>query len=105
MLMEMQSIDEFIESILEDKGITDVEPDVRAKLKKEMTQRLTNQINKAAIMQLSEDKAAELATLVEDPDFTDEQMTEFMQKSGVNLPEVALNTMLQFRSFYLGAGA
>lgn len=103
--MEMQSIDEFIESILNDKGITDVEPEVRAELKQEMTQRLTDQINKAAIMQLSEDKAAELATLVENPNFSDEQMTEFMKNSGVNLPEVALDTMLKFRGFYLGAEA
>lgn len=103
--MEMQSIDEFIESILNDKGITDVEPDVRNELKTEMQQRLTDQINKAAIMQLSEEKAAELAEKVDDPNFTNEQMTEFMQNSGVNLAEVALDTMLKFRSFYLGTGA
>ena len=103
--MEMQSIDEFIESILNDKGITDVEPDVRNELKAEMQQRLTDQINKAAIMQLSEEKAAELAEKVNDPNFTDEQMTEFMQNSGINLAEVALDTMLKFRSFYLGTGA
>ena len=103
--MEMQSGDEFIESILNDKGITDVEPDVRNELKADMKQRLVDQINKAAIMQLSEEKAAELASLVDDPNFSDEQMTEFMQKSGVNLTEVALDTMLKFRSFYLGTGA
>ena len=103
--MEMQSVDEFIESILNDKGITNIEPDVRNDLKEDMKQRLLDQINKAAIMQLSEEKAAELATLVEDPDFTNEKMTEFMQNSGVNLPEVTLDTMLKFRSFYLGAEA
>lgn len=101
--MEMQSVDEFIESLLVDKGITDVEPEVKAELKKEMTTRLLDQINKAAIMQLSEEKAAELATMVDDPNFTNEKMTEFMQNSGVNLAEVALETMLQFRNFYLSS--
>lgn len=100
--MEIQNIDDFIESILKDKGITEVEPDVRAELKEDMKKRLLDQINKAAVMQLSEEKAAELADLVDSPDFTDEKMTEFMQNSGVNLEEVALETMLQFRSFYLG---
>ena len=103
--MEMQSVDEFIESILNDKGITDVEPEIRNELKEDMKQRLLNQINKAAIMQLSEEKAAELSALVDDPDFTSEKLTEFMQNSGVNLPEVALDTMLKFRGFYLGTGA
>lgn len=100
----MQNIDEFIEQLLIDKGITDVEPEIREELISEMKERLMDQINKAAIMQLSEEKATELAEKVNDPDFTNEQMTEFMQNSGVNLTEVALDTMLQFRNFYLESG-
>lgn len=100
----MQSIDDFIESLLNDKGITDVDPEIRTELKEDMKKRLMDQINKAAIMKLSEEKATELAELVDDPNFTDEKMTKFMQDSGVNLTEVALDTMLKFRSFYLGSG-
>ena len=102
--MEIQSLDEFIESLLIEKGITDVEPEIREELKEEMKTRLLDQIDKAAVMQLSEEKAAELAAMVDDPDFTNEKMTEFMQNSGVNLTEVALDTMLQFRNFYLNSG-
>lgn len=103
--MEMQSVDEFIDTILNEKGITDVEPDIREDLKKDMKQRLLDQINKAAVMQLSEEKAAELASLIDDPEFTNEKMTEFMKNSGVNLAEVALETMLRFRALYLGTEA
>lgn len=101
--METQSVDEFIESLLVDKGITDIEPEIKAELSQEMKTKLLDQINKAAIMQLSEEKAAELASMIDDPNFTNEKMTEFMQASGVNLAEVALETMLQFRNFYLSA--
>ena len=101
--MEIQSVDEFVESLLADKGITDIEPDIKEELKTEMKTRLLDQINKAAIMQLSEEKATELASMVDDPNFTNEKMTEFMQNSGVNLAEVALETMLQFRNFYLSS--
>ncbi len=97
----MQNIDDFIESLLVDKGITDVDPEVKAELKEDMKNRLLDQINRAAIMQLSEEKAAELAELVDNPEFTNEKMTEFIQNSGVNLTEVALDTMLKFRGFYL----
>lgn len=100
----MQSVDEFVESLLTDKGITDIEPDIKEELKTDMKKRLLDQINRAAVMQLSEEKADELAKLVEDPNFTNEEMTKFMQDSGVNLTEVALDTMLKFRSFYLGTG-
>ena len=102
--MEMQSVDEFISQLLNDKGITDLDPETEADLKNEMKTRLEEQINKAAVMQLSEEKAAELAKMVDEPDFTNEKLTEFMQNSGVNLTQVALDTMLKFRSFYLGQG-
>ena len=102
--MEIQSVDEFITQLLIDKGITDLDPEVEKDVKAEMKTRLEDQINKAAVMQLSEEKAEELAKLVDNPDFNNEKLTEFMQNSGVNLAQVALDTMLQFRSFYLGAG-
>lgn len=101
----MQSVDEFIEGLLIDKGITNIEPEIKEDLVADMKTRLLDQINKAAIMQLSEEKADELAKLVDDPAFTNEKMTEFMTNSGVNLTEVTLDTMLKFRNFYLGTGA
>ena len=100
----MQNIDDFIESLLIEKGVNDIEPDIKAELKEEMKNRLTDQINQAAIMRLSEEKADELAKMVDDPNFSNEQMTEFMQNSGVNLADVVVDTMLQFRNFYLGTG-
>ena len=99
----MQNIDEFIESLLNDKGI-EVEPEIREELKADMKNRLLDQIDRAAIQALPEDKAKELAKKVDDPNFTNEDMTKFMQESGVNLTEVALDTMLKFRGFYLGTG-
>ena len=98
----MQNIDEFIEQLLKDKDVTDLAPETKAELISDMKTRLLDQVNRAAIMELPDDKAEELAHLVEDPNFTDEQMAEFVQNAGVNLTEVALETMLKFRSFYLG---
>lgn len=103
--MQMQSVDEFVESILDDKGITNVEPDIRQELKEDMKKRLMDQINRAAVMKLSEEKVAELNKLMDEPDFTNEKMTEFMKNSGINLSEVALDTMIKFRGFYMGAEA
>ena len=100
----MENVDAFIEDLLVEKGITDLEDDTKKELITEMRTRLLEQINREAVMKLSEEKAAELAKKVEDPNFTDEQMTDFMQNSGVNLNEVALDTMLKFRAFYLGQG-
>ena len=98
----MQSVDDFIESLLNEKGITDVSPEVKDRIKEEMKTELLRQIDRAAIMRLDEEKAAELANLVDDPNFTKEQMSDFVQNAGVNLTEVTADTMLKFRSLYLG---
>ena len=100
----MQSVDDFINTLLDEKGISDVEPEIREELKEDMKARLMEQINRAAIMQLPEDKATELAEKVDDPEFNDEKMAEFMKESGVDLAGVTLDTMLQFRNFYLDQG-
>ena len=97
----MQSIDEFIEQLLIDKGITNQDPEVKKELVEELKTRLLDQIDRAAIMQLSEEKADELTKKLDDPEFTNEKMTEFMKESGVDLTQVTIDTMLRFREYYL----
>ena len=97
----MESIDQFVEQLIEQKGLKGLDDETRAGVKAELTQRLMEQIDRAAIEALPEEKAVELAKLADDPSFTNEQMMEFVRNSGVDLAQVALNTMVQFRDFYL----
>ena len=97
----MESLDEFIEQLLIDKGITSQDPETKAELIKELRTMLLDQINKAAIMQLSEEQADELTQKLDDPEFTDEKMTEYMEQSGVDLTSVAIETMVRFRQYFL----
>ena len=101
----MQSVDDFIEQLITEKGITGLEPEVMSELKKDMKERLLDQIDHAAIMQLSDEKADELVAKLDDPNFTNDDMADFMEKSGVDLTQVALETMLQFRNLYLNSEA
>lgn len=100
----MEKVDEFIDNLLKEKGITDVEPDILKGVKNDMKEQLLKQIDREAIMRLPEDKANELADKLEDPNFTEQQMAEFIQNSGVNLPDVVVDVMIKFRGFYLGTG-
>ena len=67
-----------------------------------MRKQLEAQLNRAAIQSLSEEKAKELAGLVDKSDFTTEKVTDFMQKSGVDFEKIALETMQKFEKLYLG---
>lgn len=97
----MQGVDDFIEQLLIDKGITDLEPEIRDELKNDLKNRLLDQIDQAAIMALSDEQADQLTAKLDDPNFTSDDMTAFMTEAGVDLTQVALDTMLQFRNYYL----
>lgn len=101
----MQNLDDFVEKILVDKGVTDIEPEIRDELKEDMKKRLLDEINRAAIMQLTEEQASELDQKLAEPDFSNEDMVKFVQDAGVDLTQVAVDTMLRFRGMYLGAEA
>ncbi len=97
----MDNVEEFIDQLIDEKDLN-LEDDVRQELKLDMINRLLDQIDKASINALPEDKAIELADKLDDPDFKDEDISEFMKNSGVDLERVALETMVQFRLLYLG---
>ena len=101
----MQKIDEFIEGLLKEKGISVDDPEIKAELIEEMRTKLMAEINRACIETLDEEKARELAGQIENPDFTTEKMTEFMQNSGVDMEKIATETMQRFRRFYLDGEA
>ena len=97
----MENVEQFIDQLIDEKDLN-LEDDVRQELKADMINRLLDQIDQASINALPEDKAIELADKLDDPDFTDEQVAEFIRNSGVDLERVALETMVQFRLLYLG---
>ena len=97
-----QSIDNFLAQILEDKGYTDLDPEVKQGVVDEMRETLMRQMDKEAILRLSDEKAEELSAKLDDPNFTSDDMAQFLRDNGVNLSEVALETMINFRNFYIG---
>ena len=99
----MQDLDAFMEGLLQASGAAkDMPEDVKKQMKDEMTRTLLNQIDKAAVDQLTEEQAAELSKKVDDPNFTPEMMTKFIEDCGVDYGQITLDTMVQFRRFYLG---
>ena len=102
--MEISNIDDFVEQIMTDKAIS-VEPSTKATIKEDMKRHLIDQINQSAILKMSDEKVAELADLVDDPNFSSRSLTDFIQNSGVDYSAVARDTMARFRNYYLGAEA
>ena len=100
----MQNLDDFMESLLQEKGIK-VEGEIRDQLKQDMTDRLIKQIDRETLNRLNEEQATELNTKLDDPNFGSDQAADFIKNCGIDTQEVALETMILFRAFYLGGGA
>ena len=99
----MENVEAFVDQLIEEKGYSDLGDDVREELRNDMITRLLDQIDMAAINALPEEKAIELADKIDnEADFDDDKVMQFIQDSGVDLQQVALETMLQFRMLYLG---
>ena len=98
----MEKVHDFIGSLLDQKGITDIEPEAREQLISELTELLMQEIDNAAIRALPEEKAIELADGLENGSIKPEDVGTFLIDAGLYVEEISMITMLQFRDFYLG---
>lgn len=98
----MEQVSQFMDSLLEEKGITDLDDETREMLKRDMIDRLMTQIDTAMINALPEDKLNEFNQRINDPDFTNDDATQFFVDAGLDVQKIALQTMIEFRMLYLG---
>jgi hypothetical protein len=98
----MEQVSQFMDSLLEEKGITDLDDETREALKRDMIDRLMAQIDTALINALPEDKLNEFNDRVNDPDFSSDDATQFFVDAGLDVQKIALQTMIEFRMLYIG---
>jgi hypothetical protein len=102
MLEGSKAAAEFIDKIIDTKlAGTEIEPDVRATLHRNLTERLENQIIYAILALLEEHEQLELEHLI-DSHQTD-KVEQYLENHGVNVNQVLAGTMAEFQASYLGA--
>ncbi|HEU4715425.1 MAG TPA: DUF5663 domain-containing protein [Candidatus Saccharimonadales bacterium] len=99
--MAGDELDQFINEMLDAKKLSGVTEDVRAQLVSDLKQRLLDQINKALIDALPDEKMDEFERLLDDESLTDEQVQQFIVNSGVDVKKVTTVTMLRFYDLYV----
>lgn len=97
-------IDQFVGQVLDEKKIPGTnDPEIRQQLINDLKTRLMEQIDRAMLSALSEKQLDELNALLDKPGLQDADIQNFYRQSGVNGQQVAFNTMIRFREYYLGA--
>ncbi|MDR2063710.1 MAG: hypothetical protein LBQ02_02885 [Candidatus Nomurabacteria bacterium] len=96
-------LDNFIDDILKQKGMDKAVDDVYDELHADLKSRLLDQIDRAVVSAMPEDKIDELNDLLDkNPDATDQDIQNIVASSGVDAAQVTAQTLLRFRDLYLG---
>ncbi len=94
--------EQFVAEMLDSKEwSTRVDEEGRKQLEEDLKVRLMDQIDRAVIEELPEEKVDGLNELL-DHEAPDEEIQQYIATSGVDVQGVTLRTMLRFRELYLG---
>lgn len=99
--MSDDKLDQFIGEIITLKNLSGITEDVRSQLVTDLKERLLDQINRAIIDALPDDKIDEFSNFLEAGDKTDDEVQQFISQSGVDIKKIAARAMLLFRDLYL----
>lgn len=98
----MQEIGEFIDDLLDEKGLKGLDEDSFLSVKDNLEYELLQEINSALILSLPEKEVEQLSKMYEDPNFKDEEAIEFIKQNNPDFEKVIQETKKRFRELYLG---
>ncbi len=99
--MESAELDQFIKSMLDAKKLTGINDEVRDQLTVDLKERLLDQINKALIDAVPDEKMDEFEALLDDESTSDESVQDFIAHSGVDVKSVTSSAMVRFYDLYV----
>jgi hypothetical protein len=99
--MDQDALSKFINDIIDAKNFKTLDGDVRQQLEQDLKNKLLDQIDRAVLGALPENKIDGFNELL-DRDASKQEIQQYVATSGVNTKKITLETMLRFRSLYLG---
>ena len=99
--MNQDALSKFISDIIDAKGYKTLDSDVRRQLEQDLKNRLIDQINRAVLEALPENKIDGFNDLL-DRGASQQEDQQYIATSGDDTKKITLETMLRFRSLYLG---
>lgn len=99
-------MEEFIQKLLKDQGVPeDLDPEVRAQLVAQLTDRATDFVNKRLVEAMSEEAVSRFNSLLDEEPVDAAKIQEFIATNIPDKEKIATGALLEFRVLYLGAKA
>lgn len=99
--MEQQELDGFVNSLIERKNLKGLTAEGRERVARELKELLTEQINRAILEALPEDKLDLIDEITSRENYSPEEIQKVIAESGVNVAKITTETLLYFESLYL----
>ena len=99
--MDQDALSKFINDIIDANNFKTLDSDVRQQLEQDLKNRLLDQIDRAVLGALPENKIDGFNDLL-DRNASQQEVQQYIATSGVDTKKITLETMLRFRSLYLG---
>lgn len=96
-----QTVEDFVEKILQDKDVSSTDSEVRKQLKQDLVKRANDLINRRVIEQLNPQDTVEFENLL-DKNPEEDQVQEFLKKKVKNVSQIVTSALLELRSMYMG---
>lgn len=103
-MSEDQLLDAYVEQMLIDKGLTNLEGEIRQQVHNDLKEKLTFEVNRAVLAALPEEQFEALNAQLEKGEAGAEAIIEAVSKSGIDVDAVTEAAMTDFRRAFLEAG-
>ncbi|MBQ8156588.1 hypothetical protein IJ101_02260 [Candidatus Saccharibacteria bacterium] len=101
-LSDEETIDLFIEGIMEEKGIKAPTDEIQQDLKQGLKNQLLTQIDRSLIAELPDDKLEELNRMaVANGQIDPNLIAQMVEEANLDVTDIVGNTMVRFRELYL----
>lgn len=99
--MDQDALSKFINDIIDAKNFKTLDGDVRRQLEQDLKNKLLDKIDRAVLGALPENKIDGFNDLL-DRNASQQEVQQYIANSGVDTKKITLETMLRFRSLYIG---
>ncbi|MEK9155050.1 MAG: DUF5663 domain-containing protein [Patescibacteria group bacterium] len=98
--MSTSTLEQFVNNLLTEKGVTHAEPAVMDEFRADLTTRVSERLNAEMVALLPSEKVEELNDLL-DADVEPDTLREFFMTNVPSYQEVFARTLIDFRTSYL----
>ncbi len=97
----MHNLNTFVDSLVEDKGLNDIDPGVLVEMKNDLLNRIEDRLNMVIVKNMPEANIAEFDKMM-DENKSDEEVQKYCEEKIPDLEALIAVEIARFRDIYLG---